>query len=935
MHEGSDHGAAPRGGLARRRRLLAAGGLIGLTIVAVGVAYVVMTQRQPDADPDAAVTQAMERLRTASTVPAEILMENGVPEAVRARVRVDGSTPVERALDYLRDYRDLYRLAGSASGLGVRGVVSLGEGAAEAVTLYQSYRGIPVYGAEIVIPIAGAEALGSVGALRPDVAVATVPSVTPEAAEDAARDGDPTLIPAARSQLVVFDPSLLGIAAAADGAAHLAWRVVLGGARQEEVFVDAASGEVLLRMSQGQDASGIDVKTNDNLLSTYGIGCVYAGREPDAGDADAAAAAAHFATTYDWYFDLLGRISYNGVGAPIDAIVHSRFEDADGEEVVNAHWVPVCAAFEFSTGMAVDDVVAHEFTHAVTQHRSGLKYFGASGALNESFSDVMAFFQTGDPLIGEASAKGVLRSVADPTVGDQPSHASDFEIPPPDATLTYPDHGGVHSNSGIPNLIAYRIARGDGYVGIGDERAAKLYYTALALHSPTSDFDQHLFAVVLAAGILGFSPREVCEISSIFSGSGIDSVGDECAGVDSDADLDGVDDAIDNCLGQPNPLQADQDGDNAGDKCDADRDGDGLADSGPSGVKDNCPMVANPLQEDFNANGVGAACDPSEDGDIDNDHVGDAVDNCPHDFNSRPQPDVARDGEGDACDPDLDGDGISTNDDNCPDVANADQADGDGDRLGDACDPCASVADSGIAWSTIDYFTDSGEFVTDVRPLIADSDGDGLGDACDDDVRGSGDASVRNQGGEGVALRPLADASGTEVVVAGGASDQVAIFIGLCALVCEPSPPAEVCVDLSVQGRDPGTSAYVRDDLGTAVGRAGPDDAIRFNPSGGRSYELVFALLGETAGDSVTIVTGRCGTSPTVPGASPPPAASPTVIVPPAAEQITRSDATTGTSTTSRLWSISRIRHRPTGRTPKASERRRSPTAASTSVTCR
>ncbi|MFN8641228.1 MAG: hypothetical protein U0802_06045 [Candidatus Binatia bacterium] len=42
---------------------------------------------------------------------------------------------------------------------------------------------------------------------------------------------------------------------------------------------------------------------------------------------------------------------------------------------------------------------------------------------------------------------------------------------------------------------------------------------------------------------------------------------------------------------------------------------------------------------------------------------------------------------------DGDGDGICDPGDNCPAVANADQVDGDGDLLGDACDPCTGSGD--------------------------------------------------------------------------------------------------------------------------------------------------------------------------------------------------------------------------------------------------
>lgn len=59
---------------------------------------------------------------------------------------------------------------------------------------------------------------------------------------------------------------------------------------------------------------------------------------------------------------------------------------------------------------------------------------------------------------------------------------------------------------------------------------------------------------------------------------------------------------------------------------------------------------------------------------------------------------------GDACDSDspeplndLDGDGVSDTQDNCPGVHNPDQANYDGDHLGDACDPRPYTDDSPLA----------------------------------------------------------------------------------------------------------------------------------------------------------------------------------------------------------------------------------------------
>ena len=82
--------------------------------------------------------------------------------------------------------------------------------------------------------------------------------------------------------------------------------------------------------------------------------------------------------------------------------------------------------------------------------------------------------------------------------------------------------------------------------------------------------------------------------------------------------------------------------------------------------------------------------------DADSDGVLDESDNCP----STPNPDQADlDGDniGDACDPDVDGDSVENTLDNCPLVANSDQLDVDGDLVGDACDDLIDNDADGIA----------------------------------------------------------------------------------------------------------------------------------------------------------------------------------------------------------------------------------------------
>lgn len=64
------------------------------------------------------------------------------------------------------------------------------------------------------------------------------------------------------------------------------------------------------------------------------------------------------------------------------------------------------------------------------------------------------------------------------------------------------------------------------------------------------------------------------------------------------------------------------------------------------------------------------------------------------------RPDAATDMGG----PDRDGDGVADGRDNCPEVANADQTDADGDHAGDACDPRPNQRDYRLARSRVVFF---------------------------------------------------------------------------------------------------------------------------------------------------------------------------------------------------------------------------------------
>lgn len=81
---------------------------------------------------------------------------------------------------------------------------------------------------------------------------------------------------------------------------------------------------------------------------------------------------------------------------------------------------------------------------------------------------------------------------------------------------------------------------------------------------------------------------------------------------------------------------------------------------------------------------------------------------------------------------DTDADAVSDAFDNCPFVANPDQADADADGVGDACDNCPLAANADQADADTDGFGDlCDNCPADANPGQGDDDADGEGNACD------------------------------------------------------------------------------------------------------------------------------------------------------------------------------------------------------------
>jgi Zn-dependent metalloprotease len=175
--------------------------------------------------------------------------------------------------------------------------------------------------------------------------------------------------------------------------------------------------------------------------------------------------------TDDFYAQTFGRDSLDDNGMTMISTVHYA------NRYCNAFWNGEQMSYGDGDGKTClplsggIDVVGHELTHGVTQFTSNLIYENESGALNESFSDMM-----GTTIEYYAAARGLdpaappdwliaedvylvpdvalgFRNMSDPQEDADPDHYSEFIV-------TTADSGGVHSNSGIPNHAYYLAVNG-------------------------------------------------------------------------------------------------------------------------------------------------------------------------------------------------------------------------------------------------------------------------------------------------------------------------------------------------------------------------------------------------------------------------------------------------------------------------------------------
>jgi len=245
---------------------------------------------------------------------------------------------------------------------------------------------------------------------------------------------------------------------------------------------------------------------------------------------------------YDYYKNVLGRNSFDNNGKEIIVNIGVSENFLAFDEFFNAFWMgDSISKFAFGSKDGVSlaaavDIAAHEYTHAVSDSIVNFTYKDSSGALSESYSDIM-----GNLIEGKNFSLGedilVLRDMVEPNKYEDPdTNGGRYSFPADEGVYNQTwrtamlkkfadrgeplddwrdwDNGGVHTNSGIPNHAAYIMYNNGAFKD--KQEMAKVWYNSLFLLTSTSDFEDCALAVIQTAKNLKLSTDKITIIENAF-----------------------------------------------------------------------------------------------------------------------------------------------------------------------------------------------------------------------------------------------------------------------------------------------------------------------------------------------------------------------------------------------------------------------------------
>ena len=391
----------------------------------------------------------------------------GVPTFVTGQLGKLGAGSTEKAAkDFLKAQKDLLPLTGNED-FDVIGTSKDDLGQTH-VRMQQKIRGLKVVGAQYIVHADGAGNVVAInGRFVADRDLPRNPAVDAWSAIERAAGQAEIVNPRYLSNR----PELLYVVNDR-GNAFLAWSAVAehtnsAGRNIDTIYADATDGNLIFTDSQIQRARNRQTYTANNGFTLPGT-LVLSETSGTTSDVTLQKAHDYAGVTYDYFWSVHSRDSYNGAGATIKSSVHY------GSNYNNAGWTGTQMVYgdgdgtQFGPFSRALDVVAHELGHAVTDTSADLVYSNESGALNEATSDIFGVaaeawsygsvssltWKVGEDCYTPSTAGDALRYMNNPT-----ADGSSKDYYPTRYTGTQ-DNGGVHWNSGIANLAFYLMVTG-------------------------------------------------------------------------------------------------------------------------------------------------------------------------------------------------------------------------------------------------------------------------------------------------------------------------------------------------------------------------------------------------------------------------------------------------------------------------------------------
>jgi Zn-dependent metalloprotease/chitodextrinase len=237
--------------------------------------------------------------------------------------------------------------------------------------------------------------------------------------------------------------------------------------------------------------------------------------------------------TYDFYFNNFGRQSLDNAGMTVDIQAHDGL-------YVNAFWTGTYSAFGDGDGVDYSpltsiEIVGHEMTHGVVEFSAGLIYAGESGALNESYADVVgaAVRWLYNPAVGSWFIGDQICSTAAAQPFRNMANPNQFQCADTYGGTWFNNGDIVHYDSGIQNYMFYLLCTGgSGTNDIGNnfnvsainmlDACAIMYRNLTVYLTPNSTFaDAGMYGEQSAVDLFGQCSNEQIQTANAWYAVGI------------------------------------------------------------------------------------------------------------------------------------------------------------------------------------------------------------------------------------------------------------------------------------------------------------------------------------------------------------------------------------------------------------------------------